>query len=110
MTHPSPSTLALFASQDLGWFARVRTERHLNHCRECRNEVEAFASLSEGLVELNELPAISWNHLAAEMKANMRLGLAAGECVRNGQPVAGPLTWFSGNRALAVCASLIALL
>jgi hypothetical protein len=34
------------------------------------------------LPELAATPEISWNRLAAEMKANIRLGLAAGECVR----------------------------
>src|ERR1022692_4917573 len=82
MTHPNQSILALYAGQDLGWFTRRRTERHLARCRECRDEVQVFASARDNLIALNELPAISWNRLAAEMKANIRLGLAAGECVR----------------------------
>ena len=109
MTHPKQSDLALFAGQDLGWFARWRTERHLAGCMECRIAVRAFASVSEEIAGLNELPAISWNRLAAEMKANIRLGLAAGECVRGGMPME-PLTWFAGVRGVAACASVIALL
>jgi len=108
MTHPSESTLALYAGQDLGWFARRRTERHLVRCRECRMEVRAFASVSEEVAGLNELPAIPWNRLAAEMKANIRLGLAAGECVRP-EPAGGPLAWMSSVRALTACASVMAL-
>jgi hypothetical protein len=111
MTHPNQSILALYAGQDLGWFARRRTERHLAGCRECRDEVRAFASARENLVALDELPAISWNRLAAEMKANIRLGLAAGECVR-GNRTAGPLVPFgmlSGGRTLTACASVMAL-
>ena len=112
MTHPNQSILALYAGQDLGWFTRRRTERHLSRCGECRDEVQAFASARENLVALDELPATSWNRLAAEMKANIRLGLAAGECVR-GERTAGPLIPFgllSGTRMLTACASVMALI
>lgn len=108
MTHPDQSTLALYAGHDLGWFARRRTEGHLARCRDCRGEVRAFASVSDELAGLNELPAISWGRVAAEMRANIRLGLAAGECVR-GEPAAGVLAWMSGARALAACAGVMAL-
>jgi len=105
MTHPDQTTLALYAGQDLGWFRHRRTQRHLARCRECRDEVQAFASARDNLVALNELPAIPWNRLAIDMKANIRLGLAAGECVR-GERMAGPLGLFgilSGARSLAAC-------
>src|ERR1039458_4065586 len=111
MTHPNQSILALYAGQDLGWFTRRRTERHLARCRECRDEVQVFASARDNLIALNELPAISWNRLAAEMEANIRLGLAAGECVR-GERTAGRLAPFgilSGARTLTACASVMAL-
>jgi hypothetical protein len=45
----------------------------------------------DNLVALNDLPAISWNRLAIEMKANIRLGLAAGECVRGGRESVRPV-------------------
>lgn len=109
MTHPGPSELALYAGQDLGWFSRRRVARHLAGCRECRDEVQAFAAVSGSLAELSELPAIAWNRLASEMKANIRLGLAAGECVRGDAP-AGPLAWVSNTRALTACACAMALL
>lgn len=111
MTHPDQTILALYAGQDLGWFRRQRARRHLNRCRECRDEVQAFASARDHLTALDELPALSWNRLAIEMKANIRLGLAAGECVR-GQRTADPLGLFgifSGARTLAAGASVIAL-
>jgi hypothetical protein len=107
MTHPSPSNLALYAGQDLGWFAGRRTERHLAGCPECRREVEAFAAARDGLTDLGELPAIPWHRLAAEMKANIRLGLAAGECVRDGRAM--PLAWLSGPRAMAAFACVAVL-
>ena len=109
MTHPSQSTLALYAGKDLGWWARRRTERHLSNCRECRAEVDAFASLPDELVDLEEMPALPWSRLAAEMKANIRLGLAAGECVR-GEKSGEPVSWFSGGRAVVACAGIMALL
>ena len=111
MTHPNQSTLALYAGQDLGWFTRRRTERHLTRCGDCRSEVQAFASARDNLIALDELPAISWNRLSGEMKANIRLGLAAGECVRD-ERTASPFAAFgmlSNGRALTACASVMAL-
>jgi len=108
MTHPNQSVLALYAGQDLGWFTRRRTERHLARCPECRGEVQAFGSARDNLAALNELPALSWNRLAIEMKANIRLGLAAGECVR-GQRTVSMFQSLSDARALTACASVMAL-
>src|SRR5258708_21528879 len=54
-----------------------------------------------------EPPEISWTKLAVEMKANIRLGLEAGECVRAGQ---SEIRGFFSLRALAVCGSLALLL
>ncbi len=109
MKHPSQSVLALFAGQDLGWFARWRTERHVAGCGACRQDVRAFTAVSETLLELNEVPPVVWNRLAAEMKANIRLGLAAGQCVRS-EPAVIPLGWLSVPRALVAAASAMALL
>lgn len=111
MTHPQQSILALYAGRDLGWFARRRTERHLTRCRECRDELQAFASARDNLIALDELPALSWNRMALEMKANIRLGLAAGECVRGDRKAESfnPFGVLSNTRALAACASVMAL-
>lgn len=86
MKHPNQSTLALLAGGDLGAVARWKTGRHVSHCDQCRREVAEFSALRSVVTELNELPEMllpgaSWARLAAEMKANIRLGLAAGECV-----------------------------
>jgi hypothetical protein len=82
MTHPNQATLALHAGGDLGLWARWNTQRHLSKCDLCRDEVAAFAGVREILPDLAEIPEVPWNRLAAEMRANIRLGLAAGECVR----------------------------
>jgi hypothetical protein len=110
MKHPNQAVLALHAGGDLGPVARWKTERHLAKCGHCRREVAAFSGIREIVPELAEIPEIPWNRLAAEMKANIRLGLAAGECVRaSGRPVReSPL--FNGGRAVVAFASVVALL
>jgi anti-sigma factor RsiW len=82
MRHPKQAALALHAGGDLGAFARWRMERHLAHCARCREEVAAFQSVRNSMADLGELPELPWSLLAAEMRANIRLGLSAGECVR----------------------------
>jgi len=109
MNHPDQATLALHAGGDLGPIARWRTSRHITHCDRCREEVAAFAGMIEILPELGEMPEVPWSGLSAEMKANIRLGLAAGECVRPGEvPLRKSL--FSGARAAVAMASAAALL
>ena len=44
------------------------------------------------------------------MKANIRLGLAAGECVRSGEPPLREHPLFTGARAAVALASVVALL
>jgi hypothetical protein len=110
MKHPSQATLALYAGGDLGFFARWRTNRHLAGCEPCREEVREYESLREVLPELGELPPVPWNRLAAEMKANIRLGLEAGECVRSENPPLREHPLFTGARAGVAVASVVALL
>src|SRR5258708_2550279 len=86
MKHPSQETLALHSAGDLGWMARWRTARHLGGCEECRDELAGFEASREISRDLSEIPEVPWTRLAAEMKANIRLGLAAGECVRAVDP------------------------
>jgi hypothetical protein len=88
-----------------GWRAR----RHLKRCGQCRDEVTAFSGMREVVPDLNEIPEVAWNRLASEMKANIRLGLAAGECVRAEQKLLRH-TLFTGARAVVAVASVIALL
>jgi len=109
MKHPNQATLALHAGGDLGAFARWRTNRHLAHCERCREEAAAFATIREIIPDLGDMPETPWNRLSAEMKANIRLGLEAGECVRmNEKPLRKSL--FSGVRAAVAVASVAALL
>lgn len=110
MNHPSDATLALYAGRDLGFVTRWRTERHLAACERCRKEVEAYDDLRQVLPELEELPALPWNRLAAEMKANIRVGLAAGECVGDAGSERVRRRSFFSPRALVSYASIAALL
>lgn len=110
MRHPNQATLALHAGGDLGPLRRWLAERHLAHCAECREEVAGYTEMREMLPELAELPEISWNRMAAEIKANVRLGLEAGECVRSTEmPLHRPaLTGWRAGVALASAMVLVA--
>jgi len=104
MKHPDQETLALHAGGDLGPIARWRARRHLARCAQCREEVAGFDQYRQLLPSLDDSQDVHWSRLAAEMKANIRLGLAAGECVS----VAGPI--WSGARVGVALASVAVLL
>jgi hypothetical protein len=56
---------------------------HLAGCDGCRSWVAAFNSDRESIRQLaDEMPpGVNWDRMAAEMSANVRVGLEAGECV-----------------------------
>jgi hypothetical protein len=82
MRHPSEENLALFAGGELNLLRRWRIGAHVVRCAACQESVEQFTSAREWLQGNEELPPeIHWGPLAAEMKANIRVGLAAGQCV-----------------------------
>lgn len=86
MTHPTIQELALYSGGDLGLLDRVRVGWHVRGCDGCRGEVESFVRTRHGLEEAVSSPdalppGVDWERLAGEMKANIRLGLAAGEIV-----------------------------
>jgi hypothetical protein len=80
MNHPAENDLALFAGGDAGRIQRFLLDRHLKVCADCREKIAAYRELRAELAEL-ELPDVNWNFLAADMRANIRLGLEAGACV-----------------------------
>jgi hypothetical protein len=110
MKHPSQEILALHAGGDLGWMARWKTARHLANCARCTAEVDANVRFRETLPELNQIPDVPWNRIAAEMRANIRLGLAAGDCVRSSDPPMRDSPLFTGARATLALASVLALM
>ena len=93
MRHPSQTDLALFAGQELGILSRWRLGRHTRVCPQCRRLTEAFRRDRFALLDTAaDLPSgLQCGRLAAEMRANIHLGLAAGECVA--APVSRPGVW-----------------
>lgn len=83
MTHPTASELALFSGGDLGLMERWRVRFHVHSCERCQGELQAFHSASAALInDTSDLPAgLKWDRLAAEMTANIHVGLEAAECV-----------------------------
>lgn len=83
MKHPSEFELALFAGGDLGFMDRWRVRQHLRQCDGCRNEVESHQDASQDVrAMVDQMPeGVNWNRLSQEMTGNIRVGLAAGECV-----------------------------
>lgn len=81
--HPFDTDLALYAGGDLRGWDRVKTAVHVRRCPACQAGIVGFRSDREQLREAaHELPAgVNWDRLSAEMAANIRVGLAAGECV-----------------------------
>lgn len=81
--HPDEIRLALFAGGDLGSWSRWKVGRHVARCQECAVEVESLRYGREQIRELAaEMPAsVNWSRLAQDMTGNIRVGLAAGECV-----------------------------
>jgi hypothetical protein len=106
MRHPNQAALALHAGGDLGAFARWRMERHLAQCGCCREEVSGFQSVRNSMAELAQVPELPWSLMAAEMRANIRLGLSAGECVRTAER---KLSLHLGWRSAVAMASIAAL-
>ncbi|MCU1263279.1 MAG: anti-ECFsigma factor, ChrR [Bryobacterales bacterium] len=102
MKHPSDAELALYAGGDLGWVRQRLAERHVRNCGACQSVAADFSELrSEG----SSFPKIQWNRLASEMQANIRLGLAAGECVGR-----RPARSFVSGQRLAVVGVLLGVL
>ena len=118
MKHLSEIDLALFAGEDTGRVRRYSLERHVRQCPECQEKVDEFRSLRADLSgqaemsELNDLHqrAANWAELAAEMRANIRLGLEAGECVRETRGLGSRIFggWSLGLSASLACVLLLA--
>jgi len=109
MTHPLQTDLALYATGDLPLWRRPMIRLHVSGCDNCRSWVEAFGADRESLRGLAaEMPAgVNWDRLAAEMSANVRVGLEAGECVA---PRVRRPALATGWRVAAACAGVTALL
>jgi hypothetical protein len=112
MRHLVETDLALYAAGDLpfwrGALVYLRVRFHVRHCDGCRELVDALRADREELRRsADDMPAnVDWDQLAAEMKANIRVGLAAGECVTPRERKAAAISW----RPAAIAAGLMVVL
>ncbi len=106
--HPNENQLALFAGRELSLLERWHTGLHVRGCESCRGEVHALRSASAELARMaDRLPdGMKWDRLAAEMTGNIRVGLAAGQCVAPVLAKSERLGW----RAATVLASATVLI
>jgi hypothetical protein len=79
--HPSETDLALLAGGDCGRLRQFFLNRHVARCGDCRDVVASFGELRAAVLQA-PVADMNWDRLAGEMRANIRVGLAAGECVR----------------------------
>jgi hypothetical protein len=93
--HVSETDLALFVSGDLSLLNRIKVRLHADRCANCagllktyRQDRNQFREVSSRLPE-----GLDWNRLASEMTANIRVGLAAGECVAPRARKSPALNW-----------------
>lgn len=83
MKHPSIDKLALYAGGEAQWWTRSTMQRHVTACAQCREEVALFREAAGAVrLETAEMPAgVHWDRLAAEMRANVRLGIEASDAI-----------------------------
>jgi anti-sigma factor RsiW len=108
MRHLMETDLALYASGDLPFWRSALVQLHVRRCDACRGLVEALRADREELRRSSDdLPSnLDWEQLAAEMTANIRVGLAAGECVTPRERKVATISW----RPAAIAAGLIVLM
>lgn len=106
--HISETDLALFVSGDLSLWNRMMVRLHTDRCATCGRLVDAYRQDRKQVRDAStRLPeGLDWNRLASEMTANIRVGLAAGECVAPRTRKSPALNW----RPAMVVAGLSAVL
>ena len=106
--HLAETDLALYAAGDLPFWRSALVRLHVRQCDGCRALVDALRADREELRRsADDMPAnVDWDQLAAEMTANIRVGLAAGECVTPRERKVATISW----RPAAIAAGLVVLL
>jgi hypothetical protein len=106
--HVAETDLALYAAGDLPLWRRAVVHLHVRRCSECSGLVEALrADRGQLRQSVDAMPeSVDWEQLAAEMTANIRVGLAAGECVTPRERKVSPISW----RPAAIAAGLVVML
>lgn len=107
--HVAEADLALFITGDISLWKYVVVTAHMAGCEACRQRLDSYRRSRLKLKQsAAELPVgEDWDRLAAEMTANIRVGLAAGECVaprrsRTASFVYRPVAIWAGVAAGAV--------
>lgn len=105
--HPDVRDLALLAGGELPLWRRWRLERHVRNCDTCQAEYEALAGVRREFArDVNQLPAgLDWSRLEFEMRANIRVGLAAGDAIR--PPEASSAWDWRASFAVAALATVV---
>jgi hypothetical protein len=95
MKHPDEATLALYAGGDLPLWRRWLVAWHVRRCESCRRTAEIYREDSLGITGAGSiLPTdLEWNLMALDMRANIQVGLQAGECVAPARPHEPKLGW-----------------
>ena len=96
MKHVPETDLALYSGGDLPLGRRALAGMHIARCAACRERVDSYRVTRDRIHSLgDDMPAgVRWEQLSAEMAANIRVGLAAGECVAPLTPKhAIPMGW-----------------
>ena len=110
--HVMETDLALYAGGDLPFWRSALVRFHVRGCDECRGLVQALRADRQALRRsAGDMPAniskdFDWDQLAGEMTANIRVGLAAGECVTPRERKVAAISW----HPVGVAAGLVVLL
>ena len=107
--HVNETDLALYSAGDVSPWLRPLVHLHVRRCAVCTARAAAYRADRQRIRDqAAELPeGVNWDRLAAEMSANIHVGLAAGECVA---PRAGKRSIPVGWRVAAAMAGFTALL
>ena len=105
MRHPAEQDLALYAGGDQGFLKSFVVGRHVRDCAECAEVVEDYRQLTIALAAEPDMPG--WDSLAAEMKANIRLGLEAGACIGGAKDRGTVLPRFNPRLAVALASLMV---
>src|SRR5262245_45382101 len=86
--HIAEAEVALLAARELALWRRLWHNLHLAQCAGCRERVEVYRADRNLIRQMADaIPSgVNWDRLSAEMTANIRVGLAAGECVAQRGP------------------------
>ena len=108
--HPSLEELALHFRGDLPLFRARKVRAHIRSCPDCEREVARFQAADaalkrqSGFQMLTGLRSLDWSRLEAEMIGNIRVGIAAAQCIDH-----VPRRYFHNWRRTAVAGALLIL-